>query len=135
MRRVGKLKEPFLSFGNLYLAFRKGWKATKTYEAQRFYFHLERELLKLQEELTVQTYQPSDYTYFPIHDPKEREVAVAPFRDRIVHHALVNILEPIYGLRFIFDSYATRKEKGVHKAILRAQQFLKHNLWFLKMEY
>ena len=134
MRRINNLKKPFLAFENLYLAFRKAWRATKTYEAQKFYFYLEQELLKLQDELTMGGYQPGDYKYFQVYIPKERAVAMAPFRDRIVHHALVNILEPIYELRFIFDSYATRKRKGAHKAVLRAQQFLKCNQWFLKMD-
>ena len=56
-----------------------------------------------------------------IFDPKEREIAIAPFRDRVVHHAIVNVLEPIYERHFIYDSYATRKGKGTRAAIKRAQ--------------
>ena len=61
-------------------------------------------------------------------------IAVAPFWDRIVHHALVNVLEPVYEKRFIFDSYATRKGKGTHRAVYRAKEFIRKNRWFLKMD-
>lgn len=57
--------------------------------------------MKLQEELTVKSYNPSAYRYFTIHDPKERLIAVAPFRDRVVHHALINILEPVFERWFL----------------------------------
>lgn len=134
MRRTGRLKEAFLSFENLYSAFKKAFKGTKNYAAFQFAFQAERELFRLREELAAEAYIPGDYHYFKIHDPKERVISVAPFRDRVVHHALVNILEPIYEKRFIYDSYATRKNKGAHKAIQRAQQFLKSNRWYLKMD-
>jgi retron-type reverse transcriptase len=77
---------------------------------------------------------PGKYRYFTITGPKPRVIAVAPFRDRVVHHALINILEPVFEKRFIYDSYATRKGKGVHKAIARAQSFLRKNPWYLKMD-
>ncbi len=80
------------------------------------------------------SYNPGDYSYFTIYEPKKRTISVVPFRDRVVHHALVNVLEPIYENRFIYDSYATRKGKGTHKAILRAQRFMRKNRWYLKMD-
>ena len=88
----------------------------------------------MREELSAGIYEPGDYTYFIIRDPKERRISVAPFRDRVVHHALVNILEPVYEKCFISDSYATRKFKGTHRAIRRAQRFLRANCWYLKMD-
>lgn len=134
MQRIGGLKEKFLSFENLYTAYKKAYLVTKNYSSYRFAFHVEEELFVLQKELSERTYIPRDYFYFMIQDPKERTISVAQFRDRVVHHALVNILEPIYEKRFIFDSYATRKEKGTHKAIERAQNFLRKNRWYLKMD-
>jgi retron-type reverse transcriptase len=134
MRRVGNLKESFLSFENLYAGYKKAFKATKNYSACEFTFNLERELFLLKEELSTGEYIPRDYRYFTILDPKVREISVADFRDRVVHHSLVNILEPIYEKRFISDSYATRKGKGTHRAIAKAQQFMKHNRWYLKMD-
>ena len=95
---------------------------------------MEKEILALQLELTEGLYEPGDYRYFKIYDPKERIISVAPFRDRVIHHALINILEPIYEKRFIYDSYATRKNKGTHRAIEQAQIFLLNNRWYLKMD-
>ncbi len=96
---------------------------------------LDKGLLLLREELSDGAYiPPRDYRYFAITDPKKREISVADFRDRVVHHALVNVLEPIYEKRFINDSYATRKGKGAHRAIEKAQKFLKNNRWYLKMD-
>lgn len=110
------------------------FKGTKKYSSFKFTFNLERELLQLQKELSEEIYSPGEYQYFTIRHPKERTISMAPFRDRVVHHALNNILEPIYEKRFIYDSYATRKNKGTHKAILRAQEFLRKNRWYLKMD-
>ncbi len=133
MKRVGNLYSRLISFENLYLAFKKAFKGSnKSKESLHFHFHLEKEIIQLIDELETKTYCPSPFYYFKIFDPKEREIAVAPFRDRVVHHAIVNVLEPIYEKRFIYDSYATRKGKGTHKAILRAQHFLRRNQWFLK---
>jgi retron-type reverse transcriptase len=135
MRRVGYLFEAVCSFENLYKAFKKAFKGTgRTPEACRFHFHLEKELLQLKEALKAGTYRPAKYRYFKIFDPKERTISVAPFRDRVVHHAVVGILEPIFDRTFIYDSYATRKCKGTHRAIKRAQSFLKKNSWFLKAD-
>ncbi len=99
-----------------------------------FHFHMEEELLKLQRELRKKSYKPGQYRHFKIYDPKERTISVAPFRDRVVHHSIINIIEPIYEKTFIYDSYATRKDKGTHKAILRTQAFLRNNKWFLKAD-
>ncbi|MBN1299547.1 MAG: RNA-directed DNA polymerase (Reverse transcriptase), partial [Actinobacteria bacterium] len=134
MHRIGDIKNELLSFANLYLAYKKVFKATKNYTACEFTFNLEKELILLQKDLKYSRYVPGDYHYFTICDPKKREISVASFKDRVVHHALVNILEPIYEKRFISDSYATRKNKGTHRAIAKAQKFLKQNYWYLKMD-
>lgn len=135
MKRVGNLYPKITDFSNLYMAFKKAFRGTnRSRDTLRFYFDMENELLRLQDELKSGTYKPSSYRYFKIYDPKERIISVAPFRDRVVHHAIVNVLEPIYEKAFIYDSYATRKSKGTHKAILRAQSFLKKNKWFLKAD-
>jgi retron-type reverse transcriptase len=134
MQRVGNVWEGFLSFENLYRAWKRAFTSTKSPESYAFSFHLEKELFTLQEELASQTYIPGDYRYFTISDPKKRTISVARFRDRVVHHALVQVLEPIYEKRFIYHSYATRKGKGTHKAIEQARQYLKNNKWYLKMD-
>ncbi len=135
MKRVGYLFKELCSFKNLYRAFHRACRGSgKTDEACRFFFRLEPELLSLQADLQSGAYRPAKYRYFQIYDPKERTISVAPFRDRVAHHALVGVIEPVFDLTFIRDSYATRKGKGSHKAILRAQEFLGRNEWYLKFD-
>ncbi len=135
MRRVGHLFERVCAFDNLLGAFERAFRGSgRTREACRFHFRLEPELLALQRELWEGIYEPAPYRYFRILDPKERTISVAPFRDRVVHHALVGVLEPVFERRFLFDSYATRKGKGTHRAVRRAQQCLRRNAWFVKMD-
>ena len=92
-----------------------------------FNFHLEEEIGRLHDELVKKTYRHGKYRLFTIHDPKEREIAAAPFRDRVVHHAVHDVVEPFIDKTFIYDSYACRNGKGTHKAVGRAQGFLKTN--------
>ena len=82
-----------------------------------FEFDLEGNLWRLQEELGRQTYQPGTYTNFYVYEPKRRLVSAAPFRDRVVHHALCQVIEPIWEARFIHASYACRIGKGTHRAL------------------
>ena len=114
------------SFQNLHLAYLKARKC-KRYrrEILGFTFNLEENLLRLQEELINQTYQHGKYKEFIVCDAKKRRIKAAPFRDRVVHHALCNIVEPIFEKGFIYDTYACRREKGTHKAVKRLQEFLR----------
>lgn len=135
MQRVGNLFEKLISYDNLLLAFLKAKKGTKTGETKKFEFNLERELLKLKEELISEKYKPTKYKYFILKEPKEREVSVATFKDRVVHHSIVNILEPIFEKTFIFDSYANRKNKGLLKGIKKLQKMIKTNReYYLKAD-
>jgi retron-type reverse transcriptase len=135
MKRVGNLFDTFCSYENLYAAWCKARRGGKrNTESLRFFHQLEPELFRLHEELVAGTWQPQPYRYFEIHDPKHRTISVAAFRDRVVHHALVNVLEPVYERRFIFDSYATRRAKGSHAAVARAQVFMRSNRWFFKSD-
>ena len=135
MRRAGGLFEEFASFRNLLLAYRKARRGTRSnQETAAFFFRQEQELFQLQEDLQSLRYEPQPYRYFKIYDPKERTISVAPFRDRVAHHALVNVLEPIYERCFIHDSYATRKGKGAHAAVAQAQRYLGQESWFLKTD-
>jgi len=77
------------AFENLYIAFRRARRGKRDRPAvAAFEFDLERNLLRLQEEVRAQTYRPGAYTNFYIREPKRRLVSAAPFRDRVVHHAL-----------------------------------------------
>ena len=113
-------------FHNLLLAVKNAEKGKRFKPTVApFLFHQERELARLQTELSDKTYLPSAYRTFTIIDPKERRISAAPFRDRVVHHALCNVIEPVFEKTFIRDSFANRKKKGTHKAIECNQQFAK----------
>ena len=135
MKRVGNLFEQVVSFENLLRAAGKARQGCRpSEETLRFFYHLEPELLRIREELEGGGYAPGPYRTFTVHDPKKRTIAEAPFRDRVVHHALVGVLEPVYERTFIFDSYATRKGKGTHGAVRRAQRFMRSRPWYLKAD-
>lgn len=124
VKRYGNLYPQVVAFENLYRAYRKAAKGKRGQaKVAAFEFDLEPNLLALQAELVKQTYLPGAYRSFYIHDPKERLISAAPFRDRVVHHALVKVIEPIFERTFIGDSYANRKGKGTHAALDRAQAF------------
>jgi len=112
------------SLDNLYLGFRKASRGKRGQPGVAgFEFQLERNLFDLQDELQSTCYKPGEYDSFYIHDPKHRLISAAPFRDRVVHHALCNVIEPIFERTFIGDSYANRVGKGTHAALDRAQSF------------
>ena len=100
---------------------RKG-KGAKWY-VKEFDEELEKNLLQLQKELRKMTYEPKPLKQFIIRDLKTRLISASAFRDRIVHHALCNIIEPIFEKIFIYDSYANRKNKGAHAALKRFDYF------------
>jgi retron-type reverse transcriptase len=122
-------------FENIYLAYRKARKG-KRGRAQPAMFERvqDDELLNLQEELQTFTYKPGAYHSFYIHDPKQRLISAAPFRDRVVHHALCRVIEPIWESRFIHDSYANRVGKGTHRALDRTQSFARQYKYFLQCD-
>lgn len=118
-----------------YLKARKGKNGSE--EVLRFTFNLERELIKLQEQLMNETYKTGNYRHFTIFEPKERKISALPFRDRVVHHAICSIISPIFEKRFIHDSYACRKGKGTHEGVKRIQSFIRksgENYYVLKCD-
>ncbi|MGH7140644.1 MAG: reverse transcriptase domain-containing protein, partial [Pirellulales bacterium] len=102
--------------------------------AVQFDYEWESNLLRLQEQLEAGTYACGAYRNFYIHDPKRRRISAAPFRDRVLHHAVVRVLEPIFERRFIYDSYACRRGKGTHRALDRAQYYLRRHGYCLKTD-
>lgn len=102
--------------------------------AVAFDFDWEAQLLAIQRDLRDGTYRPGPYRHFRITDPKPRRISAAPFRDRVVHHALVQVLEPIFERSFIHDSYACRVGKGTHRAIARARGYLGRHSHLLKTD-
>ena len=124
-----------VEWDNLWLAFRKAAKGKRgTASAAGFEYQVADRLLALQDELTARTYRPGSYRHFTIHEPKRRRISAAPFRDRVVHHALCNVIEPLFEARFIADSYANRVGKGTHRAVDRLQQFARRFRYMLRMD-
>ncbi len=135
MRRTGYLWETLTSFENLYAAARKARRGKRAKAAvERFEFELERNLVELRRSLLDETYRPGTFHTFTISDPKPRLISAAPYRDRIVHHGLCNVLEPIFERSFIFDSYACRRGKGTHAAVDRYSSFARRNRYVLKCD-
>lgn len=132
MRTHNNLYPKIYDFQNLYEAYLKARKRHRHQpEVLIFTNNLESELIQLQNELIWKTYQSGYYRRFYVHDPKTRLVAALPFRDRVVQHALCNIIEPLFERKFIYDSYACRKGKGTHAGADRVTEFLRRaiKLW------
>ena len=127
--------EAIYAWPNLLRAWRKAAKGKRGGgSCASFEYKLADNLLKLQHELISKTYRPSSYTHFYIHEPKKRKISAAPFRDRVVHHALCNVIEPTFEQQFIPDSYANRAGKGTHKAIDRLHYFCKQKRYVLRLD-
>ncbi len=135
MKRADNLWEEIVSFENLHNAFYQVLKGKRAKPiAGNIFKNLEAELLNLQDELVSGSYIPGSYNSFWINEPKKRLISAAPIRDRIVHHALMNVLEPVFEKRFIYDSYACRKNKGTHKALEKFIKWSRNSKFVLKMD-
>lgn len=132
MKRFGGLYERVYAFPNLVRAAQQAQRGKRHKpNVARFNFHLERELLALRDELQAKTWQPGPYMSFFIYEPKKRLISAAPYRDRVVHHALCNLIEPIFERTFIHASYANRTGKGTHRAVNRFTDFCRKNRYVL----
>jgi retron-type reverse transcriptase len=135
MRRVGELWDQLTAFDNLYRAAYRTLRGKRgKVQAGDFFFALEGNLLRLQRELRAHEYRPGGYRSFWITDPKPRLISAAPFRDRVVHHALVNVIEPVFERRFIHHSYACRMGKGTHRALRQFVDWARSSRYVLKMD-
>lgn len=135
MKRVGNLWPQVLAFENLLKAARQA-QCGKRFRGNvlAFNYRLEPELFRLQQELRYQTYQPGGYRTFRIFEPKPRLISAAPYRDRVVHHALCNMIVPIFERTFIRDSYANRTGFGTHRALQRFTQFARSHRYILQCD-
>jgi len=126
MKTYAHLFPCLCTYDNLLLAFQKAriGKTKKPYVVE-FEKNLSNELFKLQWELLTHTYRPRPLTTFTVRDPKTRKISASAFRDRVVHHALINVIGPIFESRFIHDTYANRVGKGAKAALERFDYFLR----------
>lgn len=120
---------------NLYEAFLrvKRGKGGNT-EVLRFHEHLDEELASIARELAGDRYTVGDYYRFTVFDPKKRTICAAPFRDRVAMHALMRVCHDVFDNYQVFDSYASRKEKGTYAAIDRVKTFVRKYQWFAKLD-
>ena len=135
MKRHGGLFEKFCSFENLLEAARKA-QLGKRYQTtvSRFNFTVEQELFRLQKELVADTYHCGTYTNFYIYEPKQRYISAAPYRDRIIHQAICQVIAPIFEATFIADLYSNRVGKGTHRAADYYQKNCRLNAYVLKCD-
>ena len=135
MKRYGNLWHQVIDWSNLLLSTKKAQKGKRFRDnVLAFNYNLEPELFKLQAELTDKTYTPGKYRSFRIYDPKPRLISAAPYRDRVVHHALCNIIVPLIERSFIHDSYANRVGYGTHRALRRFIGFARSSRYVLQCD-
>ena len=135
LHRHRHLFERVSSFENVLAAARAALRGKRRGRAgAAFFADLEHEVAALHRELRDGSYRHGPYHYFEIHDPKTRSVAAADFRDRVVHHAIVRVLEPLFETRLIEDTYACRRGKGTHSALRRAAAFARWHAWALECD-
>jgi retron-type reverse transcriptase len=137
MKRHGNLFEAIVNKDTLYQAYRnarkgKSWQNT----IGVFERDLDENLNKIRQSLINKTFTTSPYKIFSVHEPKERLIYRLPFNpDRVVQHALMDVVEPIWDNLFIYDSYACRKGKGIHIGSRRTMEFMRATKGYcLKMD-
>lgn len=135
MRRIGGVWDEITSFANLVRA------ATRAAAGKRwqrgvaaFLERLEPNVLALQRALRDGSWRPGTPTTFAIRDPKPRTITAAPFADRVVHHALIDVLEPSLDRRMAPHSFACRRGMGQHRALRQAQRLVRRWPWFLQLD-
>jgi retron-type reverse transcriptase len=135
MKRYGNLYPQLIKFENILLASRQAQKGKRFRDnILEFNYNLETELIRLQQKLTDKTYQPGAYRTFHLTNPKSRLISAAPYRDRVAHHALCNIIVPIFERTFIADSYANRLGFGTHLALKKFTHFARNSRYVLQCD-
>ncbi len=136
MKRYKNLWDKFISMENLELAAKKAVRSKKNKpETKLFLEHKQEFLTKLQQMLVDGKFNTSNYKIRRIFEPKERLIYILPlYPDHIVHHALINILGPIWQSTFIHDSYACIPGKGLHAASTAIMKFMRRNKYVLQCD-
>ncbi len=123
------------SFRYLLAAAERARRANPTNtDAQTFFAELEFNLIELRQELQLGSYRPGPLRRFVIYEPKQRTISAAPFRDRVVHHALCAALEPTFEKTLTPHSFACRRGLGLHRAVLWGQRCLRRRTFALKCD-
>ena len=116
-------------------AWRRAARGKRSHRAVAAFEHQAADkLLIIQKALNDGSWQPGEYVHFQIHQPKTRRISAAPFADRVVHHALCHVIEPLFERQFIPDSYANRVGKGSHRAVDCLQSFARQYRYVLRLD-
>ncbi len=136
MKRYKNLWDDFISMDNLELAAKKAVQSKKSKRATKFFLkHKQKLLNKLQRQLQNGTFYTSQYKIRKIFEPKERLIYILPlYPDHVLHHALINVLGPIWQSAFVRDSYACIPGKGLHKASGTIMRFVRRNKYVLQCD-
>ena len=135
MKRVGFLIEDIAEMKNLTLAFYKAAKGKgMSEEVESFRKDLPQNLQKLRRQILTGDVSVGKYHYFKIHDPKERLICAAAFDERVLHHAIMNVCHPVFERHLIFDTYATRIDKGVYRALAKVERNMTQYKYVAKLD-
>lgn len=135
MKRTGGLYDHILSYDNLCLAFVKASKGKRHKpEVMDYSRHLVENLESLRHQLETGRFDIGHYYFFKVLDPKPRDICAASFPERVLHHAVMAVCEPVLERYAIHHSYACRKGKGMHKAVMKARDNARIYSWFLKLD-
>jgi len=135
MKRQNNLFDKITDYNNIRLAFLKAIRGNRTsHSAVNYCKDIDKNLAILRKKLLTMKPEWGGYKSFHITDPKLRTISTAPFEQRIMHHAIMNVIEPVLERSLIFNSYACRKGKGTHAAVLYAFSQCKANSHFLKLD-
>lgn len=127
MKRIGNLYSKIYDMNNLILAYNKAKRGKSSRkDIKEFGLNLDLNLRIIQDELINHTYRTSKYHIFKLYENgKEREIYKLPFKDRVVQHAIMNILESIFVKTFISQTYNCIKSRGIHKGLFKLNEYLK----------
>lgn len=135
MKRKGNLMPEIVDVDNLLLAYNKAVRGKRGKKSViSFSENLYENILSIRRKLISGNYDIGRYHYFKIYDPKERVICAASFEERVVHHAVMNVCHKYFEKHLIYDTYATRKDKGIYAAIDRAHWGMKKYGYVAKLD-
>ncbi len=135
MKRINNVYSSICEIDNLYLAYYKASKGKKLKpDVIEFSDNLDANINDIREQLVAEKVNIGNYHYFSIKDPKERLICAASFSERVIHHAIINVTDSYFDRFQIFDTYACRKNKGMHRAVKKAFTICKKYTYFMKLD-
>ena len=135
MKRKGNLMPEIVTVDNLLLAYNKAVRGKRGKKsAISFSENLYENILSIREKLVSGKYEIGRYHYFKVYDPKERVICAASFEERVIHHAVMNVCHKYFERHLIYDTYATRKDKGIYAAIDKARIGMKKYGYVAKLD-